>query len=514
MSDSHPLSRQASAASLTTALREGDPQRVSALIKAGADVRYQADHGYNALLDAVHGRDVGRDPRLLELLTLLVAHGVDLSGVSTYAESGLRVLSRIGRFDAVRLLLEAGADKSQLGWAPLIEAVALGSLADVRIVLESGAALEERDFWSRTAWLVALLMGDIAKATLLRAYGADPNARGRCGQPPLFYAIEGHHPDMLRWSLAEGADVHQSDDFDRTALMEAVENDDLECVEILLGAGADVEKKAIYTALGLAASRGIILRLLDAGADPAELSDSGRRALLEYPPEPEWEDALATVSPEDFERDFTRSFGASNPERMPRPFWESMIRCGVSAYRARLRFEEQPFGSLEEPVWCAQRFGQSLTMLPDGRIVQIGGEHEDFYDRDFCIYNDVFVHERDGSITIFGYPESVFPPSDFHTATLIGDWIYVIGSLGYQGTRRYGETPVYRLDLRTFQMDCLDTRGEVPGWIYEHRAVALSSSEIRVWSGTVVTQGDGKEAYDPNLNAFVLDLDHLLWRRE
>ncbi|HEV8575193.1 MAG TPA: ankyrin repeat domain-containing protein, partial [Dehalococcoidia bacterium] len=75
------------------------------MIKAGAEIRYKRDHGYDALLDAVHGRDVARDPGLLELLTLLVAHGVDLSGVSTYEESGLRVLSRIGRFDAVRLLL-------------------------------------------------------------------------------------------------------------------------------------------------------------------------------------------------------------------------------------------------------------------------------------------------------------------------------------------------------------------------------------------------------------------------
>jgi hypothetical protein len=42
-----------------------------------------------------------------------------------------------------------------------------------------------------------------------------------------------------------------------------------------------------------------------------------------------------------------------------------------------------------------------------------GGEHEDFYDPDFCIYNDVFVHERDGSVAIYGYPESVFPPTDY-----------------------------------------------------------------------------------------------------
>src|SRR3954451_20138865 len=160
MSDSsdagrHQLSEPTSGADLRTALGEGDPRRVFALIEAGADIHYKRDHGYDALLDAVHGRDVARDPRLLELLALLAAHGVDLSGVSAYGESGLRVLSRLGRFDAVRLLLDAGADRSQLGWTPLVEAVALGSLADVQAALANGPALEARDWWERTAWLIA-----------------------------------------------------------------------------------------------------------------------------------------------------------------------------------------------------------------------------------------------------------------------------------------------------------------------------------------------------------------------
>jgi len=27
------------------------------------------------------------------------------------------------------------------------------------------------------------------------------------------------------------------------------------------------------------------------------------------------------------------------------------------------------------------------NQLPDGRLVSVGGEHEDYYDPDFCIYN-------------------------------------------------------------------------------------------------------------------------------
>ena len=79
--------------------------------------------------------------------------------------------------------------------------------------------------------------------------------------------------------------------------------------------------------------------------------------------------------------------------------------------------------------------------------MQVAGEHEDGYDPDFCIYNDVIVHHPDGRLEIIGYPESLFPPTDFHTATLVGDRIIVIGSLGYQGSRVYGTTPVFALSI-------------------------------------------------------------------
>lgn len=496
---------------LQLALTDGDPGEVSRLIEAGADIRYACDEGYDALIDAVHGRDVARDPRLLDLLKLLINHGVNLSSVTSHCESGLRVLSRLGRFDAVQALLEAGADKTQLGWTPLIEAVALGSISDMEALLDRGEALEGRDWWHRTAWLVAILKGDIAKSRLLRDRGANTNACGPCGCPPLFYAIQGHHPKMLRWLLECGVSVHQVDEFDGTALMEAVEHDDLECVEILLDAGSKIDADVHGTALNRAASRGVIKRLLDAGADPA---DANQRVILGLSDPEEGEevgDELASVSSDEFHKTAGRSFGSGNPEQMRVPFWEAMIRSGASAYAARERLGG---GGVNEPVWCARRFGQSLTPLPDGRVVQIGGEHEDSYDPDFCIYNDVFIHEPNGSICIYGYPEAVFPPTDFHTATLVGDFIYVIGCLGYGGTREQGAASVYRLDTRSLRMERLETSGEGPGWIYKHRASLVDPGVIRVWGGVRADLQTGRESHNPNSDAFLLDLDRLRWRRD
>jgi hypothetical protein len=146
--------------------------------------------------------------------------------------------------------------------------------------------------------------------------------------------------------------------------------------------------------------------------------------------------------------------------------------------------------------------------------VQIGGEHEDHYDPDFCIYNDVFVHDPDGSFSIFGYPESIFPPTDFHTATLIGESIYVIGSAGYRESRRYGQTPVYLLDTRTFRIEPLNVVGEAPGCIYRHQAVQTRPHEIRVWGGKLVTLNGTEEDHVENTTSFVLDVQSLSWRRK
>jgi ankyrin repeat protein len=489
-----------------------DLQKLKVLIKAGADIRYQKEHGYDALINAAYGRDVLHNPQLLDILNLLIANGVSLKGMTTYGESAIRVLSRIGRFDAVELLLKAGANPDDIKFTKLIEAVAFGSLADVETEVKSGAALEERDYWERTPWHFAIQTGDIARAKILLEHGADRNARGRGEKLPLFYAIENRHVPMLRWLLDIGTDIEQTDDFGRTALIKAVEDQSDEDVDVLLKAGANVHHECkTGPALSFANTRGIAMKLMEAGADPQHLRAEGRRAILGFPPEPD--EDLLEASETDFAHSQTRRPGERNPEVMSNPFWEGMIRSGINAYQAGRRYgATEPSEGKYRAIWCAQRFGQSLTFLPDGRLVQVGGEHEDFYDPDFCIYNDVFVHQPDGTIVIYGYPESEFPPTDFHTATLIGDFIYLIGSLGYPSTRQHGETPVYKLDTRTLHMERLETTGTKPGWIYHHRAVLSSPDEIHIFDGKILSCTEDKEVHSDNSREFILDIGRRVWR--
>ena len=493
--------------SFFAAIKRSDLREVAALIAAGADVRYHDENGYDALIYAAYNDG---DPRLLEMLTLLIDNGVPLTGMSSYGESAVLVLAWRGRFEAVRLLLDAGVNPKDIQMNSLMEAVAFGSLTDVKEAVSRGVDLEARDYAERTAWLLAIQTGDVAKAEFLLTCGADPTTRGRGGKPPLYYAIENHHLPMLAWLLKMGVDVNETDDFGHSALIEAAENDNLEAIEMLLVEGSDVNYQANSgTALSQSSNRAVIIRLLAAGADPISLSSEGRRAVLGYSPDPDEE--LLDVPQEEFHQFRSPRFGTMNPERMNNPFWEGMIRSGLNAYQAAVKIVGKHLYEDNNPIWCADRFGQSLTFLEDGRIIQIAGEHEDGYDPDFCIYNDVFVHAPDGSITIYGYSEGVFPPTDYHTATLIGRHIYLIGSIGYQGTRQFGETPVYRLDTDTFRIVCLQTSGQNPGWIYEHRAIQTASHEIQITGGKIALSRDGVEHHSDNADTFTLNIENLSW---
>lgn len=201
--------------------------------------------------------------------------------------------------------------------------------------------------------------------------------------------------------------------------------------------------------------------------------------------------------------------GSANPETMKNPVWDWLIRTRVNAFRANEVLNgPDPFTA--GPGWCFCRYGQTSTTLSDGRVVQIGGEHEDSYDPDFCIYNDVVVRDPAGGIEIFGYPTEIFPPTDFHSATLVADRIVVIGNLGYPEQRKPQVTPIYELDLKQFSFHRIEAIGEMPGWIQRHTA-ELQGDGIVITSGNL-DRGERGELIE-NVDDWALCLTTHRWER-
>ncbi len=160
-------------------------------------------------------------PDLIGEVKVFIARGEDLNRISEYGESALRVASNHGRFDVVKLLLAAGADRKQLQWTPSFYAVAYGDLDSIRKSLKTHRDLEARDLWDRTPWLLSLQVGDTDKSALLLECGANRHVAGPCGKTPMAYCIQHNDVDMLRWLIDQGFDVDATDDFLATPLMAA-----------------------------------------------------------------------------------------------------------------------------------------------------------------------------------------------------------------------------------------------------------------------------------------------------
>jgi len=208
----------------------------------------------------------------------------------------------------------------------------------------------------------------------------------------------------------------------------------------------------------------------------------------------------------------SRRFGNANPERMQIAFWEWMVREGEGPHRVRELFSV-PFKREDGPIWTFSRMGATRTRLSDGRTVSVGGEYDDSYDPDFCIYNDVIVQGPADQVEIYGYPSDCFPATDFHTATLIDERIVIVGCLGYQQSRRSGHTPVYLLDLGNYHIEEVRTVGESPGWIFKHDAELGSNGVINIRGGEVIQTKGEKQRYRRSLDDYTLDTRSWTWVR-
>lgn len=173
--------------------------------------------------------------------------------------------------------------------------------------------------------------------------------------------------------------------------------------------------------------------------------------------------------------------GNANPENQANLFWQWCIQSRTSAYEINKTFGG-PDSTDAGPCWCFSRMGQPSVSLPDGREVLIAGEHEDHYDPDFYIYNDVVVMDGE-RCDIFGYLTDAFPPTDFHTATLVEEDIILIGNLGYQEDRDPATIQVFRLSTQDWSMSRVETSGAIPGWLHGHSAHYVPAENAIVVSG-------------------------------
>ena len=150
-------------------------------------------------------------------------------------------------YESVAMLLQLGR-----GWfnvnimnavdeTPLVQAIAIGNIRVIQLLLENKADVAIPDYQQRTPLHVAATKDLVEVAEVLIQAGADADARNSDSFTPLLVACEQGNPDMVRYLLITSAASSRQDSRGATCYHYAAAKGHIEVVRILLAANADFE---------------------------------------------------------------------------------------------------------------------------------------------------------------------------------------------------------------------------------------------------------------------------------
>ena len=235
-----------------------------------------------------------------ESMRVLLSEGADVNAATADGTTVLHWATYWDDVEAVRLLIAEGADPSaatDLGATPLWNASLNGSAEITGMLLVGGADPNAVLLLGETVVMTAGRSGATSVVEQLLAAGADPNVGAARGQTALMWATAQGHSAVVEVLLAYDADVHARTDVwselhktdpqqashadyqvwiqqgGNSPLMFAARAGDRASVELMIGAGADVNVESAYgiSATTLAAHSNhddVVETLLRSGAAP------------------------------------------------------------------------------------------------------------------------------------------------------------------------------------------------------------------------------------------------------
>lgn len=161
--------------------------------------------------------------------------------VTEPGETPLHVAAKVGDVEAIRALLQKGADlnaRRDDGRSPLSGALSNGQTEVAGMLLSVGADPNTVDETGEAPLHITAKMGDEEATRALLRHGANPNAKeAGDDESPLHHAID--HPEIVRMLLSAGADPNARKMGDESPLHPAARYGDTQVVSMLLEAGAD-----------------------------------------------------------------------------------------------------------------------------------------------------------------------------------------------------------------------------------------------------------------------------------
>ncbi len=199
----------------------------------------------------------------------------DLEAVTRFLKADIKLIEAANAEGDTALHLAAGCRRGEGAGLPI-----------VRLLLESGAALDVRNTSRQTPLLYAAYAGFEQIVELLASKGAVVQYQDTYGRSPVHYAAREGHPAVVEFLIKHGANLSLRDSQNRTPLDYAVLRNKTAVMETLLRLGHyDIKGPEGSTLLHIAASQGnagLVKSLLEQGADPARPSLNGDSILLSY----------------------------------------------------------------------------------------------------------------------------------------------------------------------------------------------------------------------------------------
>lgn len=211
----------------------------------------------------------------LEMVRALFERGSDLHAKGHCGVTALHLAAQYNHCQLLDWLLASGLPldaRDEFRNSALHAAVSSNCVEAATLLLNNGRDVHERDD-NGYAFIHASFEPDLAMVKLLLKAGADVNDISGGGCWVLQDACQSGHAASVAYLLGVGADPNLTSTGE-TALFAAVSSDSLECVQLLLDAGADMNAMDCdgWTCLFRLRSERVAKYLLEHGANPC-LSD-------------------------------------------------------------------------------------------------------------------------------------------------------------------------------------------------------------------------------------------------